>query len=100
MSCGMHTEAKKPQTLDPKSIKAEMKKNGRFPQMFAPDAVKNVVNPVQNTRKPMIKLEAISKLTLYFSAISGKAGVTIGPRLIKSASDTDSVLIVLRGRHT
>lgn len=63
---------------------AEMKKNGRFPQMFAPDAVKKVVNPIQNTPNPMIRLATMSKLTLYFAAMTPKAGVTIGPRLSSS----------------
>lgn len=65
-----------------------MKKNGRLPQIFAPEAVKNVVNPIQNTPKPMIKLAAMSKLTWYFCAITVRPGVTIGPRLLTSAMES------------
>ena len=61
----------------------EMIKNGLLPQMLAPDAVKKVVKPIQNARKPMIKLAAMSRLTWYFMAMTGKAGVTIGPRLCR-----------------
>ena len=49
---------------------AEITKKGRFPQILAPEAVKNVVNPIQKARKPMIKLETISRLTLYFMAMT------------------------------
>lgn len=46
----------------------DMTKNGRFPQMFAPDAVKNVVKPIQNARNPMSRLDTMSRLTSYFIA--------------------------------
>jgi hypothetical protein len=62
----------------------EITKNGRFPHIFAPDAVKKVVNPIQNARKPIRRLDTMSKLTLYFSATTCKPGVTIGPRLCMS----------------
>jgi hypothetical protein len=52
--------------------------------MLAPAAVKKVVKPIQKARKPMIRLDAMSMLTLYFKAISGRPGVTIGPRLAKT----------------
>jgi hypothetical protein len=47
--CGFqkHTLAKKPQTLVASRMTAEMTKNGRLPQMFAPAAVKKVVNPIR-----------------------------------------------------
>jgi hypothetical protein len=59
----------------------EITKNGLLPQTFAPDAVKKVVNPIQNAKKPTMRLDTMSMLTLYFMATSGKAGVTMGPRL-------------------
>jgi hypothetical protein len=46
-----------------------IRKNGRFPQTLAPAAVKNVVDPIQNAKKPIIRLETISRLTLYCFAI-------------------------------
>ena len=76
-----HTLAKNPQTLVARRTTVEMTKNGRLPQMFAPAAVKNVVKPIQKARNPMMRLETISMLTLYFFARIGRAGVTIGPRL-------------------
>lgn len=77
----IRTLVKNPQTFVARSITVEMMKKGRLPQMFAPAAVKNVVKPIQKARKPMTRLETISMLTLYFMAMSGSAGVTIGPRL-------------------
>jgi hypothetical protein len=76
-----HTLEKKPQTLVARRITVEMTKNGRLPQIFAPAAVKNVVKPIQKARNPIIRLDTMSMLTLYFFAISGRPGVTIGPRL-------------------
>lgn len=60
----------------------EMKKNGRLPQTLAPAAVKNVVNPIQNERNPMRRLATRSTLTLYFIAIKGRPGDTMGPSLV------------------
>ena len=59
-----------------------MTKKGRLPHTFAPAAVKNVVKPIQKARKPMIRLAARSMLTLYFWAMRGSPGVTIGPRAV------------------
>jgi uncharacterized RDD family membrane protein YckC len=77
-----HTRVKNPHTLVASRTTAEIMKNGRLPQMFAPAAVKNVVKPIQKARKPIMRLDAISMLTLYFIAMSGRPGVTIGPRLM------------------
>lgn len=76
-----HTVEKKPQTLVMSKSTVEMIKNGRLPQIFAPEAVKNVVNPIQNARNPMRRLDTMSKLTLYFCATTCRPGVTMGPRL-------------------
>lgn len=86
-----HTLAKNPQTLVASKMTDEIMKNGRLPQMFAPEAVKKVVNPIQNARKPMMRLAAISRLTLYFMAMMGKAGVTIGPKLLSSVQADQKV---------
>lgn len=75
------TLVKKPHTFVARRITAEMTKNGRLPQMLAPAAVKKVVKPIQKARKPMMRLETMSMLTLYFFASNGRPGVTIGPRL-------------------
>jgi hypothetical protein len=75
------TLEKNPQIFVASRNTVEMTKNGRFPQMLAPAAVKNVVNPIQNARKPISKLLTMSRLTLYFSATTFRPGVTIGPRL-------------------
>ena len=72
---------KKPQMLVHRRIPVEMTKKGRFPQMFAPDAVKNVVKPIQNAKKPMSRLDTMSRLTLYFMATTAIPGVTMGPML-------------------
>lgn len=40
-----------------------------------------VVNPIQKARKPMSRLDTMSKLTPYFKATTCRPGVTIGPRL-------------------
>jgi hypothetical protein len=79
-----HTRVKKPQTLVARRTTALMTKNGRLPQMFAPAAVKKVVKPIQNARKPIIRLDTMSMLTLYFIAMSGRPGVTIGPSLTET----------------
>lgn len=76
-----HTLEKNPHTFDKNNMKLEMTKNGRFPQILAPDAVKKVVNPIQKARKPIIKLETMSRLTLYFFAMIWIPGVTMGPML-------------------
>jgi hypothetical protein len=80
----IHTLVKKPQTFVARRITVDMMKNGRLPQMLAPAAVKNVVNPIQKARNPMMRLDTMSILTLYFMAMSGRAGVTMGPRLAKT----------------
>lgn len=80
----IHTLVKNPHTFVARRMTVEMMKKGRLPQMFAPAAVKNVVKPIQKARKPMIRLETISMLTLYFMAMSGSAGVTMGPRLAET----------------
>ena len=59
---------KKPHILVANSMPVDITKKGRFPQMLAPEAVKNVMNPVQKARKPMRKLDAVSRLTWYFFA--------------------------------
>lgn len=63
-----HTDAKNPQTFVANRMTADITKNGRFPHMLAPDAVKKVVKPIQKARKPIIRLDTISILTLYFNA--------------------------------
>jgi hypothetical protein len=76
----VRTLVKKPQTFVARRITVDMMKNGRLPQILAPAAVKNVVNPIQKARNPMTRLATMSMLTLYFIAMRGSAGVTIGPR--------------------
>jgi hypothetical protein len=48
---------------------------------YAPEAVKNVVAPVQNTKMPMIHVETISALTWYCRMMTGNPGAIIGPKL-------------------
>jgi len=96
-----HTDAKNPQMLVANKITAEMMKNGRLPHTFAPEAVKKVVKPIQNTPKPIMRLAAMSKLTWYFAAITPNAGVTIGPRLGTSARKLSKAKSVyLRGCYS
>jgi hypothetical protein len=79
--CGARTVAKKPQTLVINKSTVDTRKKGLLPQIFAPDAVKNVVKPIQKTENPIRRLEAMSKLTAYFSATICSPGVTMGPNL-------------------
>lgn len=46
--------------------------------------MKKVVNPVQNTKMPIIQVEATSALTWYCCMITGNPGVIIDPRLTVS----------------
>ena len=80
------TVEKKPQMLQHKRRPVDITKKGRFPQMFAPDAVKNVVNPIQKARNPMSRLDTISRLTSYFIATTWMPGVIIGPMLYDDQS--------------
>lgn len=75
------TLVKKPHTFVARRTTVEITNRGRFPQILAPAAVKKVVKPIQKARKPMMRLDTMSMLTLYFFAISGRPGVTMGPRL-------------------
>ena len=60
----------------------ETTKKGRFPQILAPAAVKKVVKPIQKARKPIRRLDTMSRLTLYFAATTWRPGVTIGPKAV------------------
>lgn len=79
LEASQQTVAKNPQTLLPSSIAVEMTKKGRLPHTLAPDAVKKVVKPVQNCRRPIIKVETMSRLTLYCCERMTTPGVIMGP---------------------
>lgn len=63
-------------------MKEEIIRKGRLPHMLAPDAVKNVVAPTQNAKKPMIRLDARSIETPYVATMTWRPGVTMGPSAV------------------
>ena len=102
LSDGPRTVVKYPQILVASRTIVDMTKNGRLPQILAPAAVKKVVNPIQNARKPMTRLATKSMLTLYFIAIRGRPGVTIGPSLRATSQQmqVSAYQVYVRGCYT
>lgn len=67
--------------FDINSNSVDITKNGLFPQMFAPEAVKKVTAPVNRRIDPTMKVDTMSGLALYCLLIITKPGEIIGPSL-------------------
>ena len=87
--------AAKPQIHVASRTAIEMTKKGRLPHTVAPDAVRKVIRPVQNASRPIMLLEAVSKLTWYLSARMLRPGVSMETRDAVTAELKDRISMIL-----